>query len=555
MALAYAIKTIDEKPEVQLTIYGEFLEKHPPTHEAEIHGPSAWSCSHGVGRWYRNCGCNSGGHGDWNQNWREPLRQALDWLRDEVAPKFESRAGELLKDPWKARDEYIQVILDRSPESMARFFGAHATHELDAAERIRALRMLESQRHAMLMYTSCGWFFDELSGIETVQVIQYAARVVQLALDTWNEDLEPKFLELLSRAKSNIPEHRDGRLIYEKFVKPAIVTRETVGAHYAVSSIFESYPVDAKLYSFSFHQEDRKMLTSGGARLAIGRARVTFDVTLASDILTYGVLYLGGHNLNCWVNLNQERGTYDQLVAETHSAFERADFAEIIRIMDRHFGHAQYSLKSLFRDEQRKLINQIMADTRTEINAAYRLIAERHAPLLRYLANVNAPALEELKMAVQVVLNNEIRAQFENGHLDPERVRSLVAECQATKVCLNLESLAYGFKGYLERLSERLLQSPGDVDLIKQFIVAAKLAGDVPMEANLWKPQNIYFEVARKLRPELAKRIEQGDENAKALDPLYVELGEALGFTTQMAAPPMGDAHEPANEPALADAG
>ncbi|HEX4119267.1 MAG TPA: DUF3536 domain-containing protein [Verrucomicrobiae bacterium] len=555
MALAYALKTIEETPDVKLTVYGEFLETHPPTHEVEIHQPSAWSCSHGVDRWRKNCGCNSGGHSDWNQNWREPLRQALDWLRDEIAPKYESHVRELLKDPWKARDDYIQVILDRSPENLDRFFDAHATHKLDEAERIRALRMLESQRHAMLMYTSCGWFFDELSGLETVQVIQYAARVVQLVLDTWNEDLEPHFLELLSRAKSNIPENRDGRLIYEKFVKPAIVTRDTVGAHYAVSSVFESYPVDARVYSFVFHQEERKMLTSGAARLAIGRARVTFVVTLASDTLTYAVLYLGGHNLNCWVHLNQDPASYQELVAETQGAFERADFAEIIRLMDRHFGHAQYSLKTLFRDEQRKLLNQIMSETRNEIYAAYRLIVERHAPLLRYLADVRAPALDELKMAVKVVLNNEIRSQLENGHLDVERVRSLVAECQATHVDLDHESLAYSFKGYFDRLTDRFVQAPEDMDILKQFIAAAKLVHEVLGETNLWKPQNVFFEIARKLRPQLAKRIAEGDESAKALDALYVELGESLEFITDKAIPSETEGSEKAGEPALAQAG
>jgi hypothetical protein len=328
-----------------------------------------------------------------------------------------------------------------------------------------------------------------------------------------------------------------------------------VGAHYAVSSIFESYPVDARVYSFAFHQEDRKMLTSGSARLAIGRARVTFAVTLASDMLTYSVLYLGGHNLNCWVNLNQDPESYDRLVADTHGAFERADFAEIIRLMDRHFGHAQYSLKTLFRDEQRKLLNQIISETRNEIYAAYRLIAERHASLLRYLADVRAPALDELKIAVKVVLNNEIRGQLENGHLDPERVRSLIAECHATHVDLETESIAYAFKGYFDRLTDRFTQAPEDTDVLKQLIAAAKLIQEVLGETNLWKPQNVYFEIARSLRPQLAKRIAEGEEGAKTLDALYVQLGEALGFVTAKAVPPETETTEKAGEPALAHAG
>ena len=320
MALAYALKTIEANPDVHLTVYGEFLESHPPVHEVELHQPSAWSCPHGVDRWRRDCGCNSGGHGGWNQAWREPLRNALDWLRDQLATRFETHARALLKDPWGARDEYIDVILDRSPENIGRFFKSHATHELNDEEQIAALRMLEAQRHAMLMY-ELRMVLMNYPGLETVQVIQYAARAVQLARELWNEDLESGFVDLLARAKSNIPEHSDGRVIYNKFVKPSVVTRDIVGAHYAISSIFESYPVDARLYAFSFHQEDRQMFTAGAARLALGRARVTFEITRASDWLTYGVLYMGSHNLNCWVHLNGHAEEYGQLLKEARRGF------------------------------------------------------------------------------------------------------------------------------------------------------------------------------------------------------------------------------------------
>jgi alpha-amylase/alpha-mannosidase (GH57 family) len=550
MALAYALKTIESNPDVRLTVYGEFLESHPPTHEVELHEPSAWSCQHRVDRWHRDCGCNSGSHAGWNQSWREPLRNALDWLRDEVSSRFETQGRELLKDPWAAREDYINVILDRSSESIRRFFSRHATRELNEQDQITALRMLEAQRHALLMYASCGWFFDELSGLETVQIIQYAARVVQLARELWNEDLESGFVTRLAQAKSNLPEHADGRAIYEKFVKPAIVTRDTVGAHYAISSIFESYPVDAKLYAFSFHQEDRQMFTAGAARLALGRARVTFEITRASDTLSYGVLYMGSHNLNCWVHLNGHVEEHDQLVKAAHEAFNRTDFPQIIRLMDGHFGQMQYSLKNLFRDEQRKLLNQILAATREEIDSTYKLIADRHAPLLRFLADLHAPPLQGLSMAVEEVLNSEIRGQFESDKVDAERVRSLLAECLAMKVCLEREIIAYACKGFFDRLSERLLKTPEEVELLRGLIEAARLVRELPFESNLWKPQNIYFDISRAIRPEWLERARQGDEGAKLWISLFAELGEALGFSM----PAQPEVRESA-EPALVTAG
>ncbi len=235
---------------------------------------------------------------DGTRNGASRSAKRLDWLRDQLAQRYESRAGgALLKDPWAARDEYIKVILDRSAENVARFFSRHATHELGEADQIAALRFLEMQRHALLMYTSCGWFFDELSGLETVQVIQYAARAIQIARDLFEEDLEGGFLETLEKAKSNISEHKNGRVIYDKFVRPAVITRESLGAHYAISSLFESYPEKTRIYAFSVRQEERQLFTAGNTRLAVGRVKVTFENTRSSDLITYAVIHLGEHKL------------------------------------------------------------------------------------------------------------------------------------------------------------------------------------------------------------------------------------------------------------------
>jgi alpha-amylase/alpha-mannosidase (GH57 family) len=110
-------------------------------------------------------------------------------LRDTAAAKFEEKGRELFKDPWQARNEYINVILNRWPDNIERFLKEKTTHELNEAERITALKLMEMQRHAMLMYTSCGWFFDELSGIETTQVIQYAARTIQIYQELFGETI------------------------------------------------------------------------------------------------------------------------------------------------------------------------------------------------------------------------------------------------------------------------------------------------------------------------------------------------------------------------------
>ena len=204
MALAYALEFVESKKLARITNYGEFLETNPPDCEVQIYENTAWSCVHGVERWRSDCGCNSG-RLSWNQRWRRPLREALDWLRDAVNPHFESLGSTLLRDPWAARDAYISIVLDRSPAIRERFGEEFFLRNLAPAEQVVVWKLMELQRHAMLMYTSCGWFFDDISGIETVQVIEYAGRVAQLAEQLFGMSFEQVFLDKLALAKATCP--------------------------------------------------------------------------------------------------------------------------------------------------------------------------------------------------------------------------------------------------------------------------------------------------------------------------------------------------------------
>jgi alpha-amylase/alpha-mannosidase (GH57 family) len=532
MALAYGLHQIENSPETKLTIYAEFLESHPPTHEAEIHQGSAWSCSHGVERWKSDCGCCAGGHGGWTQKWRAPLRQAMDFLRDKLAVFYEDKARQYFKDPWAARDEYIAVILDRSPDHVAHFFSQHSVRELNEAERMAASRLLEMQRHALLMFTSCGWFFDEISGIETVQVIQYAARALQLASELGAADIETGFLEILAQAKSNIPENENGRVVYDRFVKPAVMTREKVAAHYAISSLFEAYSEESKIYSYRIQQQARQLWTAGSARLAVGRIKVTFAITGNSGEFVYGVLHSGEHNLNCGVRLFQSQEQYDTLVREAKEVFDRADFPETIRVLDRHFGEVHYSLKNLFRDEQVQVLNQILAQTRDDIYNTYRLLTDRFAPLTHFLNDLRLPPLNSLAPATEFVLNTEIRRQFLNGHPDVERMKNLVEEVRITNASLDKDDLAFTAKKHFERLSDELAKNPEDIEVLQRFSHSAALLPILPFGVNLWKPQNIYHQLSGSILPEIKSR---GDEKSKVWTEEFTTLGEKLGFHLQPA--------------------
>jgi alpha-amylase/alpha-mannosidase (GH57 family) len=216
MALAKAIQDLRGDRGVELTNYSAFLAKHPPTRIARIIEGTSWSCAHGVERWRGNCGCHTGQHPDWNQEWRAPLRESLDYLRNDLIEVFESRGATVLQDPWAARDEYIEVILGEPTDE---FLDQHGRSNLSDEQRNLAIDLLEIQHRAMLMYTSCGWFFDDISGLEAVFVLRQAGRVIDLARRAVDRDLEPGFVAILDKARSNVDD-RTGRDVFEESVVP-----------------------------------------------------------------------------------------------------------------------------------------------------------------------------------------------------------------------------------------------------------------------------------------------------------------------------------------------
>jgi len=302
MALAWAVRLLERDKTVKLTNYASFLEQFPPKWECEIVDDSSWSCAHGVERWRSNCGCNT--RSDWSQEWRTPLRKALDELRDAIAPLTESEGAKLFKDVWEARNGYIDVILSRQSDTEERFFEEYGAHPLSAEERVRALQLMETQRHAQLMYTSCGWFFDDIGGIETVQVIAYAGRVIQLARELFGDDIaavETAFVARLKEAKSNVASTGDGAKIYSQKVAPMELDLEQVAAHYAISSVFSSFADETELYCYRVHRISYEIYTSGRGRLALGRAHIASVLTNKQQSFSFAVLHFGDQNITAAV--------------------------------------------------------------------------------------------------------------------------------------------------------------------------------------------------------------------------------------------------------------
>ncbi|MBV8897817.1 MAG: DUF3536 domain-containing protein [Acidobacteriaceae bacterium] len=529
MALAYALDYIENKKSYEITNYGEFLANHPPTHEVQLFENTAWSCSHGIERWRSNCGCNSGRAG-WNQQWRKPLRDALDWLRDTVAASFEKLGTTLLKDPWAARDGYISVVLDRSPAVRERFGEEHFSKKLNAEQQVVVWKLMELQRHAMLMYTSCGWFFDELSGIETVQVIQYAGRVVQLAEELFGDSIEEEFLARLACAKSNLPEYGDGAAIYRKYVKPAIVDLEKVGAHYSISSLFAPYGERTDIFSYSVKRLDYHTGDAGKLRMAIGQADFTSKVTQQSEVLTFWVVHFGDHNVAGGVQKKDGRDGYREMLEAISESFARVDIPEVVRLLDRRFGEKTYSLRSLFRDEQRRIVRTILSSTVSEAEAAYLQLYEHHAALMRFITSLGTPMPREFAAAVEYAINSLLRRACSADELDGERIRNLLREAQASNVSLDKTTLEFLLRRKIEGLSGRFAAEPGSIEKLNDLTAALRIVKQMPFAVNLWSAQNHVYAIQNGLYLRTKRKGQRGDTKAQQWVDAYLAVSELLSL-------------------------
>jgi alpha-amylase/alpha-mannosidase (GH57 family) len=519
MALAYALLLLEKDRTVKLTNYGRFLEQFPPEYECEIEENTSWSCAHGVERWRSNCGCNGGK--PYNQLWRAPLRQALDELRDAVAPLTEQEGNKLLKDVWAARDAYIGVVLDRGPESTERFFTEQANHRLSEAERVRALELMEMQRHTQLMYTSCGWFFDDISGIETVQIIAYAARVLQLAKEIFGEqaaDLEPAFVARMAEAKSNVDSAGDGAQIYKTCVATMELGLEQVAAHYAISSIFSSFAEETELFCYRVRRISYDIHSSGRGRLALGRANIASAITGQQQSFSFAVLHFGDQNITAAVKpyTDADAAAFDAFAEKAEKQVQRALFPEVIRLLDREYGRVDYSLTSLFSDEQRRIVDLILNSTLWDIENSLTTIYEDHASLLHYLSQAGLPKPPALLLAAGFAINAGLRRALETDPIDVAQMRSFLQLAKADKVPLETANLSYIADQRMKRAMVELQMSDGSLEMLDRALTLALNLSELPFDLNLWQAQNIWYEILRtssdaltSLSPEDRKRWDE----------------------------------------------
>ncbi len=498
MALADCLNTLQQMPDIQLANYSWFLQHFPPSYEVQLHENSSWSCVHGVERWRSDCGCHTGGQPGWNQAWRAPLREALDWLRDQLAPIFEQYAGRYLKDPWAARNDYIDVILNRSIHTVRQFLRKHAkTHIRWTAEKqTTLLRLMEMQRHAQLMYTSCGWFFNEISGLETNQILQYALRAIEYAWIVSGKRLHEAFESLLEKAPSNI--YENGAVAYRKFVLPARVSLEHVGMHYAASSLFEATPEHMELLNFSAQSNEYIRQRAGNYMIAMGRTRVTSKITFSEKHFSFLALYLGQQNIVGHIHTSMSTSTFQEMKKQVLEAFNRHNLADVLRLLHIFFGEENFSINQLFLDERRRILRTITAESLAKAEVSVRDIFDDNYQLMAVMRDSGIPIPIAWKNAAQFVLNADLLHLLSNGTLDAKQLAQLHDEFVKWEVTLtHTPTLKRAAEDLIYRQLQHLHEQALPAQTLQQLITVLDILSDLGLELELWKSQNAYFALAK----------------------------------------------------------
>ena len=531
MALAYCLERLEQASGAQLTVYGEFLKFYPPESEVKIIEESSWSCSHGVKRWCDDCSCGDGTPG-YHHKWRKPLREAMNYLRDELAKIYESCG--MFNDVWEARNDYINVILDRSDGNVDSFLKKHCVHDLTPEERVRALMFLEMQRNSLLMFTSCGWFFDEISRIEPVQIMRYSARAIELAKLLTGEDLEPSFMKMLSEAPSNVPELQDGGKIYELRAKQGRTDLKQMAAYYGITSLFEDFRYEFSEGCWDMAGSAMNVETEGeGSSFSAGKVHVRSNITgLEGDYLFAVNINQGeeggGALISCGIcetDITREL-TLDE-VFELSAMYESEDREKLL--FDK-FGYDQYTINNVPLNARHRIINALLHHDMHSLEATLKNKVKNYDQLLEHLTLLGAKPPAILTIAAEYTLTSEIVKKLEDGLPDSAGIRRDFELATFWRVKPDEERIRFAFSDSMTEILTSMCVGELDLEAIENLNDLISLFNEkFDWHLVLSDAQNLYYELLKKYGDDLKNEPER---MRKAL----YELGHELKFADEILA-------------------
>ncbi|MBP8645210.1 MAG: DUF3536 domain-containing protein [Syntrophobacteraceae bacterium] len=516
MALAAAFEELDRDPSAEVLNYGRFLSMFPTVAEVEIRENTAWSCVHGLGRWERDCGCRIGDDPGWNQQWRAPLREALNRLRDSLALHYEKEMARLSSDPWEARNDYIRVVLNPGGER-DKFLNRHTRFGPAKTDVPRFFQLLEMQRCSMLMFTSCGWFFDEISGLETRINLKYAARAIQLARKTGAPPLEESFLAILEKAPSNRKEFGNGAEVYRKKVQPEVVEFDRVVANHAIRSLAKAHSPVYRLYCFQYVPQKEEDLGSYPARSLYGYVRVRDTRTLEEADFLYAALHFGGLDFRCSVKPYGGDAEYQHILASLEQSMEEQNMVNTVRFLDQVFGTTFFNLQDAFRDIRSSVAIEISQQKLRLYRELQQHFFQTHQPLLVSLRQWGIQIPRDVQGAIRSVLGEEVRLivreilehrqEYEGGTESWEdtdffyrvhmgRLNTILESARGWRLILRPNGLSAEVGNVLvECLSE--LGKGFDTAVAGRLVRLLAMCKKLNLQPETWKLQTLFFEMVR----------------------------------------------------------
>ena len=526
MALSYVLKIKAEDEGFKITNYAEYLDKYESDYEVDIKQASSWSCFHGVGRWKEDCGCSTGGHPGWNQKWREPLRNALDYLRDELAKVFEAEGPKYFNDnPWAIRNKYIDVILDRNYVTIRKFQKENFKPDLTEEQKVKGMELLEIQRQAMLMYTSCGWFFSEISGIETVQIMKYAARAMQLVARFTNEDFETHFKDILSQAKSNIAEFGTGKDIYERFVKPSVVTAKQIACLWAISSLYQDFEDEEDVYCYTVKRHSYQKVQKGSSNFLVGHIEISSKVTLQKADLMFALMQYAGGDFHCAIKEFSNDAEFNELQATLIKTFALNPITEIIRTLDEKFGKEYFTLKDIFIEERKKILQILLKDQLEKFGNTYKEMYDQGKGSIYHMQNLGLEIPKEFKISAEYALihrYNDLLAGSDGFVEAPivQQIKDINFEAKRMNITIDKTPSNKNFAKRIITNLNRLTKS-FEIQQADTIIELFEMVEKLDLQIDISEAQNIYY---NKIYHRIGDIIENNEKEPRDKDIKFVKL-------------------------------
>ncbi|MCU1374829.1 MAG: hypothetical protein JWO68_2115, partial [Actinomycetia bacterium] len=486
--LAYALPVTAPKEGVHVTNVTRFLKDNPPTWEARVR-ESAWSCAHGVGRWKEDCGCSTGADPGADQQWRAPLRAALDLLRDAGVEVFERRGASVLRDPWAARDAYVDVVL--GARTVDGFAAEHVTGDL-----VEALTLLEQQRHALLMYTSCAWFFWDLAGLETIQCLRYAARAIDLLAELGEAPPTAAFLDLLAEARSNQPAEGTGLDVWRRHVEPARVDAQRAVAHLALAGLLSRRP-EGSVATWEIVEDHHRSEHRGALIVSAGTLTLRHTRTRRTTSHAYAVMLIGGLEV-----LGAERPADDSRdeadIAELFEGLARGDrLTVLLRSVGERFGPDEFGLDRALPDAAEQIVAGVAANLEKRFASTFDRLYTFNRDGLLSLARAGMPLPAAIRLPAEHALARRLEAEItaQQGSSDPhayDAARATAQEAQTFGLTIDAPRARAALEQTLAAAVERALA--GEVGAVTAALAVRELATTLDVGIDVSSPQEAVYD-------------------------------------------------------------